>query len=121
MGENKESEIALAAQAGDLDRVKAAVKAEFPNIEQHILSGAPPPLALRLIINRTQCWVESDDKGDWPWHTLTPAAKAAHCGSAEVLEYLLKLGADPFLRGCYDEDVYLSANTAVNHEPFMRQ
>jgi len=68
----------------------------------------------RRVLNASKRWTEVDFNAsgftkEYEWHGLTPLATAASSGKHEVVEFLLKEGADPMLRGCATEDEHYDA------------
>ena len=96
--DEKQSEMCIAASKGDLNTVKQLVNtaAAISDDEKH------------KVINYALRWTEVDYRmsgftKEYEWFDLTPVASAAKMGHHEVVEYLLREGADPLLEG-YPED-----------------
>ena len=73
----------------------------------------------RCILNVSKRWTEVDYKAsgftkEWEWHGATPLIAAARNGHADVVEYLLRNGADPTLQGCVRDDVHWDAFSAAD-------
>ena len=80
----------------------------------------PDDVNKRRVMNASKRWTEVDYKAsgfskDYEWHGLTPMAAAASAAKPEVVEYLLKQGADPTLSGCNVEDCHYDALGAAKN------
>jgi len=102
------SAVFLAAQEGNLDRVRC-----------HIEGGARNDTKERLeLLNGARRWTEVDYRmsgftKEYEWFDLTPVAQAALSGHSSVVMYLLRQGADPTLKGCPTENEYYDALAAA--------
>lgn len=81
-------------------------------------TGDDNETAKRRLINATRRWTEVDYKmsgftKEYEWHDSTALACAVRCSHGDVVEYLLRRGADPTLRGCPDDNVHYDAFGAV--------
>lgn len=105
--DQKESILVTAARNGNLHLI------------QHALQKESDPLKRLVLLNGARRWTEVDYKmsgfsQEHEWFDLTPLATAAYNGHADIVEYLLKQGADPTLQGCPDEDIYYNAYQAAD-------
>jgi len=97
-----EPKIVAAARGGHLQQVQSVFRK---------MKMAPN----RRWLNRSRTWTEADGGGKQKrkWHGLTAVTTAAMAGHHDVVEYLLKQGADPTLRGFYHADVHYDALAAA--------
>ena len=104
----KTSELVKAAKAGDLEQIQSNVRNASTESDEK----------LRSVINHARRWTEVDYKmsgftKEWEWFGLTPLATAALHRHDNVVEFLLRQGADPTLKGCPDENVDYDAFSAA--------
>lgn len=105
------SEICIKASTGDLIGVMKIVERASSSDEQKKAQ----------VINHARKWTEVDYKmsgftKEWEWYDLTPLVMAATLGHHEIVEYLLRQGADPTLLGCPTENVTVDALSAAKKE-----
>jgi hypothetical protein len=102
--DQQHSELYHASKEGDLKKVKEIVRLCTGKTEEE----------KRCMINKARRWTEVDYKmsgftKEYEWYDSTPLAIAANQGHSEVVQYLLEQLADPTLKGCPSDNVYLDA------------
>ena len=92
-----------------------ASKMGYLEVVQRELAGSNNAKTLRQRVNQTKKWTECDYKMSgfvktYRWHDITAVTAAALFGHDQILYYLLSHGlADPTLKGCPTENVYINA------------
>ena len=92
-----------------------ASKMGYLEVVQRELAGSNNAETLRQRVNQTKKWTECDYKmsgfvNTYRWHDITAVTAAALFGHDQILYYLLSHGlADPTLKGCPTENVYINA------------
>lgn len=104
--DQKESIIVTAARQNHLNAIVQVLEREKDDTKR------------RILLNGAKRWTEVDYKmsgftNEYEWFDLTPLATAARQGHAEIVEYLLKQGADPTLEGCPTDNEYYNASRAA--------
>ena len=102
----KHSNLYLAAIAGNLREVKRLVE------------GTDDDNQKVTLLTKARRWTEVDFKAsgftkEYEWFDATPLIIAAKEGHMDVVQFLLEQGADPTLRGCLDEDEFLTPMKAA--------
>lgn len=96
---------------------KAAARGDLASVRRIAESAAATSRDDKIkAVNRARKWREvspayrSEDNpaGAVEWHDVTPLTTAAMRGHDQVVEYLLRQGADPTLKGCPRDDIELS-------------
>jgi hypothetical protein len=92
-----------------------ASKMGYLEVVQRELAGSNNAKTLRQRVNQTKKWTECDYRMSgfvktYRWHDITAVTAAALFGHDQILYYLLSHGlADPTLKGCPTENVYINA------------
>lgn len=78
----------------------------------------PRDVNKRRTLNAAQRWLELDYRchggiNEYEWYNWTPLATAAIQGHPQVVEYLLRQGADPTLEVCYSDNAHFHGALAV--------
>ena len=102
------SEISIAIARGDLTSVKNIVSNAAPELKHKIINYA------RIWGEHNNAYATQDDpnRTSTNWFDITPLTLAAMRGHHDIVEFLLRQGADPTLKGISYEDIELPDNSA---------
>lgn len=108
------------------DITKAVARGDLASVRRIVDAAAAVSHDERIkTVNAARKWTEvhpaykseENPSGCAEWHDVTPVTVAAIRGHDDVVEYLLRQGADPTLKGCPKDDLELDEHVPVIDMP----